>query len=95
MKEFMPLLLILALVMTLIPQNVFAVNSNSASNFEISVVDKNGNPVNNAKVSLYSYLDSSVVKNEIVNNSGICTFEYTPDINVNDLSMSSIEQGNA
>lgn len=92
-KCVLSLCLALSFVCTMIVPASATSIEDTESTFRITVMDEQGNAIDSATVSLYSYLDKGVVLNSTTNNAGKCVLKYMPDIDVDDLNEASIEQG--
>jgi hypothetical protein len=107
MKKILSLLLMAAFMLVTIPFQAFAqdeltaekesksIKDSSAYTFDISINDEDGNPVDAANVSLYSYLDSKVVKNTTTEESGACTVYYMPSFDAKNLDKKSLLKGSS
>ena len=79
MKKMISLALATCMALALaVPAGAEAISESPESTFHVNVVDENGKAIPSPSISLYSYMDKSVVLNTTANANGTCTLRYTP-----------------
>ena len=79
MKKMISLALATCMALALaVPAGAEAISESPESTFRVNVVDENGKAIPSPSISLYSYMDKSVVLNTTANANGTCTLRYTP-----------------
>lgn len=79
LKRVTVVIIVLAMLLTI---NVYAfetVTNDSCSQFNITVIDDQGNYIPDANVYLYSFFDGDIVASDLTNSAGQCNFSYTPE----------------